>query len=89
MATKPNGKLKRIVETTQFQREKTDFLAEDGGLALALTAAVFLLERAPERGQRAPWTDIWALPTTLGVTIYYKFEGETVTLLSLQRCHLL
>jgi hypothetical protein len=78
-----------IIETDRFVREKQAIEPNAQLLDAALRGATWTLARNPQSGQPTVAPTVWAIPTNamLGVpalVIYYCFDDDTVTLLSVE-----
>ncbi len=81
-------RLRRVIREHRFERELRALIADAIDADRFVEGAEFLLVRDPEVGfQLEPGSDIWFLPMTPingeQVSLYYMFDEETVSLLSI------
>ena len=81
--------LRSIIETDRFIREKLAIEPDVSRLDAALLGVTWTLARSPESGQKTIAPTVWAMPTNAmlsvpALVIYYSFDDDTVTLLSVE-----
>lgn len=89
---KLDGKQYEVRESKQFTAEKEELLANGWAVdevGSVVSAVRFILEREPYRGQHAPFTDIWCMPTRTSLTVYYRFDASVVVMMSIRAVPLL